>query len=100
MELPHCCSNAKSLIFSQTKNDVFSAFTFLRDVSAHKNSVSMYHASQSNGTKEFLQSSFRSSHTEVRCIFVTVAVGMVGGLAYACSCYTGKISLLLQGMDM
>ena len=79
---------------------MYSVFTFLRDVSAHKNSVSMYHASQSNATKQFLQLSFRSSQTELRCICATVAFGMVGGLAYACSCYTGKISLLLQGMDI
>ena len=67
----------KTLIFSQTKDDVYKVFSFLRASSLHKCTVSMYHASQSEETKAFIQSTFQSSMTELRCLSATIAFGMV-----------------------
>ena len=65
----------KMIIFSHTKDQVFS----LLSMSAkHKHSVSMYHASQSVETKHFIQSTFRSPSSELRCLSATIAFGMVG----------------------
>ena len=67
----------KTIVFSQTKDDVYTVFRFLHGASTHKSSVTMYHASQSQETKAFNQSNFRSSLTELRCISATIAFGMV-----------------------
>ena len=67
----------KMLIFSQTKNDVCTIFSFLRSQAKHKHAVSMYHASQSDETKSFIQTSFRSQQSELRCLSSTIAFGMV-----------------------
>ena len=77
------CDIPKTIIFSQTKEDVYSVFSFLSALAVHKHSVAMYHASQSEGTKVFIQSAFRSSLTELRCLSATIAFGMVRMNVYA-----------------
>ena len=62
----------KIIIFSRTKDEVYSVFIFLRTHARHKHVVSMYHASQSEETKLFTQ-----SKTELRCLSATIAFGMV-----------------------
>ena len=67
----------KTIIFSQTKNDVYKVFQFLSASSPHKYAIGMYHASQSEETKAFIQSTFRSSLTALRYLSATIAFGMV-----------------------
>ena len=59
----------KTLIFPQTKDDVYKGFSFL---SASSLQVSMYHASEES--KAFIQSTFTSC---LRCLSGTIAFGMV-----------------------
>ena len=68
----------KTVIFSQTKDEVYKVFTSLSTLAGHKHSISMYHASQSEETKSFIQSTFRSPSSELRCLSATIAFGMVG----------------------
>ena len=65
----------KTLIFSQTKDDVDKFAVFY--VPHLCINVSMHHASQSEETKAFIQSTFQSSMTESRCLSATIAFGMV-----------------------
>lgn len=82
----------KTVIFSQTKDEVYKVFKSLSALARHKHSVSMYHASQSEETKLFIQSTFRSPSSELRCLSATLAFGMVGKLVclncktMPCSC--------------
>jgi len=67
----------KTIIFSQTKDEVYRVYKFLQTSAKHKHSVCMYHASQSVETKSFIQLTFKSTMTELRCLSATVAFGMV-----------------------
>ena len=67
----------KTIIFSQTKDEVYKVYKFLQTSAKHKHSVYMYHASQSVETKSFIQLTFKSTQTELRCLSATVAFGMV-----------------------
>lgn len=66
----------KTIIFSQNKDNVHSVYEFLHSASLSKKSVSMYHASQSQETKAFIQRNFRSSDSELRYLSATIAFGM------------------------
>ena len=67
----------KTLIFSPTKDAVYKIFSSLHIPRAHKNAVYLYHASQSQETKAYVQSTFKSSTSQLRCLSVTIAFGMV-----------------------
>ena len=89
----------KTIIFSQTKDDVYTTFSYLHSAAKNKKSVAMYHASQSQETKTHIQSEYGSSATELRCISATIAFGMV------CVTHNGYIepfetNLYTQGMDI
>ena len=64
----------KTVIFPQTKDEVF---TLLNTLAKHKHLVSMYHASQSEETKSFIQSTFRSPSSELRSLSATIAFGII-----------------------
>ena len=76
----------KTLIFSQTKEDVYKVYSFLRAYAKHPQSVSMFHASQSDKTRASVQSSLLSLSTELRCVSATIAFGMVRMYIYICIC--------------
>ena len=90
----------KTLIFSQTKDAVYKIYNFLHTSAKYPKSVSMFHASQSDKTRAFVQSSFYSASSEIRCISATIAFGMVGcwDVYYTgiCKC----VLYVLQGMDI
>ena len=92
----------KTIIFSHTKDQVYKVFSLLSMSAKHKHSVSMYHASQSVEAKHFIQSTFRSPSSELRCLSATIAFGMVG--IYLCTLIvkknTSHLPLLMQGMDI
>ena len=67
----------KTLIFSPTKDAVYKIFSFLHVACTHKNAVCMYHASQSQEMKAYVQSTFKSSTSQMRCLSATIAFGMV-----------------------
>ena len=67
----------KCLLFAQTKNIACKIFSFLRRFSLDRRYVSMYHASLTQRTKEFLRSEFSSSRSHLRCLVSTIAFGMV-----------------------
>ena len=67
----------KTVIFSQTKDEVYKVFTLLNMLAKHKHPVMMYRASQSEETKSFVQSTFRSPSSELRCLSATIAFGMI-----------------------
>lgn len=66
----------KTVIFSQTKDEVYKVFTLLNTLAKHKHPVTIYHVSQSEETKSFIQSTFRSPSSELRCLSATIAFGM------------------------
>ena len=83
-QLAHLISTAnspadipKTIIFSQTKDDVYTIFSYLHSAATYTKSVAMYHASQSQETKSYTQSSYGSTRTELRCISATIAFGLV-----------------------
>ena len=67
----------KTVIFSQTKDEVHKVHSFLSSVTTQKHSVMMYHASQSEETKSFIRFTFKSPSSELRCLSATLAFGMV-----------------------
>lgn len=67
----------QSLQISQTKDKVYKVFTLLNTLAKHKHQVSVYHASQSEETKSFIQSKVRSPSSELRCLSVTITFGMI-----------------------
>lgn len=92
----------KIIIFSQTKDDVYTIFSYLHSVAAYTKSVAMYHASQSQETKAYIQSSYGFTGTELRCISATIAFGMV--CVHLQNRYTVPMEMtfpsLAQGMDI
>ena len=67
----------QSFQISQTKDEVYKVFTLLNTLAKHKHPVSVYHASQSEETKSFIQSTVRSRSSELRCLSATIAFGMI-----------------------
>ena len=67
----------KTVIFPQTKDEVYKVFTLLNTLAKHKHPVSVYHASQLEETKSFIQSTVRSPSSELRCLSATIAFGMI-----------------------
>lgn len=67
----------KTIIYCQTKDNACKVFSFLKKASKAKHAVGVYHASLSELHKTFVQTTFQSSTSELRCLVATVAFGMV-----------------------
>lgn len=76
----------KTIVFSHTKDDVYKVYSLLNAESKKAHSVSMYHASQSEETKKFIQATFKPSLSELRCLSATIAFGMVCSHLLFCIC--------------
>ena len=68
----------KTLIFCQTKEAVVKVYRLLLQSAKSRESVSMFHASLTKGTKQAIHHEFQSPSSALRCLVATVAFGMVG----------------------
>ena len=67
----------KTVVFCQTKDKASRMHELLRSCAYQKSVVSMYHASLTQQTKSFIQQTFLSINSQLRCLVATVAFGMV-----------------------
>ena len=67
----------KTLVFCKTKAQCVKVYMLLSSMSSHRGLVSMYHATLSEETKEFLYRHFSARHSDLRCLVCTIAFGMV-----------------------
>lgn len=72
------CSIPKTLIFVATKEAAVKVYKLLHHSAKCKASVSMFHASLTQGTKTHIVGQFQSSSSRLRILVATVAFGMVG----------------------
>ena len=67
----------KTLVFCKTKAQCVNIYNLFIRVSTHKSIVTMYHATLSEETKEFIYHHFTAAESDLRCIVCTIAFGMV-----------------------
>ena len=71
-------------MFTQTKNIAYKVYGYLIQAAKDRQYVSMYHASLTEHTKNYLQSAFKGDN-KLRCLVATIAFGMVRSFIM-CAC--------------
>ena len=96
LQAKESASIPKSIVFVQTKNVAYKVFASLRNSANDREYISMYHASLTQHTKEYIRTG-RSS--KLRCLVATVAFGMV---SYPIVGLIAEIRgfLIFKGMDI
>ena len=74
----------KTPVFCKTKAQCVNIFNLFIRVSTHKSIVTMYHATLSEETKEFIYHHFTASESDLRCIVCTIALRGIPEHVHVC----------------